>query len=82
MTEPLGFLEFKADLSAPETIAIYDESPLWSAMFVFCCSNTFHSKTCIWLLTLAAARGSRPLSWRSAWDQTPTFMESTHGQLH
>lgn len=33
MTEPLGFLDFKVDLSAPGTIAAYDELPLWSAMF-------------------------------------------------
>ena len=31
--ESLGFLEFNADLSAPEIIATYDELPLWSAMF-------------------------------------------------
>jgi hypothetical protein len=31
--ESLGVLEFKADLSAPEIVATYDELPLWSAMF-------------------------------------------------
>jgi ubiquinone/menaquinone biosynthesis C-methylase UbiE len=33
MAEPLGFLQFKADLSSPEILAAYDELPLWSAMF-------------------------------------------------
>jgi arsenite methyltransferase len=33
MPKSLGFLEFKADLSAPNIVATYDELPLWSAMF-------------------------------------------------
>jgi arsenite methyltransferase len=33
MAQPLGFLEFDADLSASGVIAAYDELPLWSAMF-------------------------------------------------
>jgi arsenite methyltransferase len=33
MLKSLGFLEFKADLSAPNIVATYDELPLWSAMF-------------------------------------------------
>ena len=33
MTDPLGFLQFKVDLSAPDIIAAWDELPLWSAMF-------------------------------------------------
>jgi arsenite methyltransferase len=31
--ESPGFLEFNADLSAPDIVATYDELPLWSAMF-------------------------------------------------
>jgi arsenite methyltransferase len=33
VTDPLGFLQFKVDLSAPDIIAAWDELPLWSAMF-------------------------------------------------
>jgi arsenite methyltransferase len=31
--DPLDFLAFEADFSRPETLAAYDELPLWSAMF-------------------------------------------------
>ena len=31
--QPLDFLEFRADLSAPNIVGTYDELPLWSAMF-------------------------------------------------
>lgn len=33
MTESPDFLQFKADLSSPEIVAVYDDLPLWSAMF-------------------------------------------------
>jgi arsenite methyltransferase len=33
VTDPLGFLQFKVDLSARDIIGAWDELPLWSAMF-------------------------------------------------
>ena len=31
--DPLGFLDFNTDLSASHIAGVYDELPLWSAMF-------------------------------------------------